>query len=202
MPGPLFWRVSEPALGDGSVRRDGGPPLIEIDYSFMRTGETNDVLSTVLLAYTTRTSYGFAAKCDKKGPSDHYALNSLLRWLNEQGLGTGVTRLRSDSEVSIRAVATAIAASRRPGETMVEVSPVHSSSSLGAVERWSQSVAGLVRTLLIDAGRRLKCKFMAKDALFAWAVRHAAFLHNRFQALQRGPTPFEQVQRQIGRAHV
>ena len=160
----------------------------------MRTGEPDDVLSKVLLAYTKRKSYGFAMKCDKKGPGEHHALNSLLRWLNEQGLGTGVIRLRSDSEVSIRAVATAIAASRRPGETMVEVSPVHSSSSLGAVERWSQSVAGLVRMLPIDAGRRLKRKCMAKDALFAWAVRHAALLHNRFQSLRRGPIPFEQVQ--------
>ena len=55
-------------------------------------------------------------------------------------------------------------------------------------------MAGLVRTLLIDAGGRLERKCMAKDAFFAWAVGHAAFLHNRFQSLQRGPTPFEQVQ--------
>eukprot|EP00972_Heterocapsa_arctica_P071206 10518344-Heterocapsa_arctica.AAC.1 len=61
---------------------------------------------------------------------------------------------------------------------MVEVSPVNSSRSLGAVERWSQTLAGLVRTILIDAGRRLGAKFRSRDALFAWAVRHAAFVHN------------------------
>eukprot|EP00972_Heterocapsa_arctica_P018368 2713535-Heterocapsa_arctica.AAC.1 len=58
---------------------------------------------------------------------------------------------------------------------MLEISLVNSSSSLGAVERWSQTVAGLVRTLLIDAGRRLRTKFKAKDALFAWAVLQAEY---------------------------
>eukprot|EP00972_Heterocapsa_arctica_P014371 2114061-Heterocapsa_arctica.AAC.1 len=76
----------------------------------------------------------------------------------------GPIRLRSDSETSIRAVAAALAASRDQGETMVEVSPVNSSSSLGAVERRSQTLAGLVRTLLIDSGRRLGAKLRSRDA--------------------------------------
>ena len=54
-------------------------------------------------------------------------------------MATGPTRLRSDSELSVRAVATAVAALRPQGETMVEVTPVGSSSSLGAVERWSET---------------------------------------------------------------
>ena len=72
-------------------------------------------------------------KVNKKGPTDRYAITNFLKWLSEQGLATGVIRLRSDSETSIRAVAAAIAAFRIPGETMLEVSPVHSSSSLGAL---------------------------------------------------------------------
>ena len=153
------------------VRGDDGPPVIELDYSFMRTSEPEDTLATVLLGYTKRSSYGFAMKVDKKGPTDRYAITNSLKWLGGHGLATGVIRLRSDSETSIRAVAAAIAAFRTPGETMLEVSSVHSSSSLGAVERWPQSPAGLVRTMVIDAGRRLGQKFKAKDALFAWAVR-------------------------------
>ena len=40
--------------------------------------------------------------------------------------------------------------------------------------------------MVIDAGRRLGQKFKAKDALFAWAVRHAAFVHNRYTRPSRG----------------
>eukprot|EP00972_Heterocapsa_arctica_P003674 548567-Heterocapsa_arctica.AAC.1 len=81
----------------------------------MRTAEPEDTLSTVLLGYTKRKSYGFAMKVDKKGPTDRHAVNSFIKWLGEQGLSTGVIRLRSDSETSIKAVAAAVAASRGPG---------------------------------------------------------------------------------------
>ena len=74
-------------------------------------------------------------------------------------------------------MAAAVAALRPQGETMVEVTPVGSSSSLGAVERWSETLAGLTRTLLLDAGGCLEKKLLATSALFPWAIRHAAFLH-------------------------
>eukprot|EP00972_Heterocapsa_arctica_P103832 15302698-Heterocapsa_arctica.AAC.1 len=80
-------------------------------------------------------------KVYKKGSTDRHAVSNFLLWLNELGLMQGQIRLRSDSETSIRAVAAALAASRDQGETMVEVSPVNSSSSRGAVERWSQTLA-------------------------------------------------------------
>ena len=48
--------------------------------------------------------------------------------LKEQGLAEGIIRLRTDPEVSIRAVAAAVAAMRPQGETLVEVSPVGSST--------------------------------------------------------------------------
>eukprot|EP00972_Heterocapsa_arctica_P031918 4701856-Heterocapsa_arctica.AAC.1 len=59
-------------------------------------------------------------KVDHKGPTDRHAVSNFLLWLSEQGLQKGPIRLRSDSETSIRAVASAIAASRDQGETMVE----------------------------------------------------------------------------------
>ena len=177
-----------------------GPPVVEIDYSFMKTAEPEDRLATVLLAIRKPCGYGFACVVRQKGRGDPGAVNSLLRWLHECGLGAGVIRLRSDSEVSIRAVANAVAALRTQGETMVEVTPVGSSSSLGAVERWSETLAGLTRTLLLDAGGRLGKKLMATSALFPWAVRHAAFVHNRYQVRMQGATAFEQVHRRVYRS--
>ena len=170
-----------------------GPPVIEVDYSFMRTSEPNDKLATVLIAYNKQRHYGFGCVA-QKWPMDQYAINSLVRWLKEHGLASGMIRLRTDSEVSIRAVAAAVAAMRPQGGTLVEVSPVNSSSSLGGVERWSQTLTGHVRALVLDAGRRLGRKLTAVSALYPWAVRHANFLHNRLQPQQHGATPFEQIQ--------
>eukprot|EP00972_Heterocapsa_arctica_P041007 6043989-Heterocapsa_arctica.AAC.1 len=39
-----------------------GPPVVELDYSFLKTAEPDDVLSTVLLGYLKRKGYGYAAK--------------------------------------------------------------------------------------------------------------------------------------------
>ena len=107
----------------------------------------------------------------EKGRGDIGAISALLKWLGERGLSTGPIRLRSDSELSIRAVATVVAALRPQGETMVEVTAVISSSSLGAMERWSETLAGLTRTLLLDAGCRLGKKLLATSIL---PVGHAA----------------------------
>eukprot|EP00972_Heterocapsa_arctica_P064028 9447865-Heterocapsa_arctica.AAC.1 len=177
-----------------------GPPIVELDYSFLRTAEPDNVLSTVLLGYLKRKGYGFAMKVGCKGPTDRNAVSSVLLWLTELGLQKGPIRLRTDSEASIRAVAASVAASRDQGDTILEVSPVHSSSSLGAVERWSQTLAGLVRTLLLDLGRRLGMKIRSRDALFPWAVRHAAYVHNRYQPMAHGPIPFGQLQHRAYRS--
>ena len=116
-----------------------------------------------------------------------------MKWLNEAGLATGMLRLRTDAEPAIRSVAAVLMQRRRPGDTILEVTPVASSSSLGAAERWAQELAGLVRTLILDAERRWGARIRANSPLFAWAVRHAAFLYNRFQVRSTGTTPFEQV---------
>ena len=93
----------------------------------------------------------------------------------------------------IRADATKLASLRRQEETLTEVSPAGSSNALGAVERWAESIAGLVRTIVLEAGKRLGHKIHASDPRFAWAVRHAAFLHNRFQVHATGTTGLEQI---------
>ena len=54
-------------------------------------------------------------------------------------------------------------------------------------------MAGHVRALMLDAGRRLGRELAAASALYPWAVRHASFLHNRLQPQQHGATPFEQM---------
>ena len=85
---PYAWWCGTCVEGQGrgdahrKVRGDGGPPFIELDYSFMRTSEPEDTMATVLLGYTKRSSYGFAMKVDKKGPTDRYAVTNFFKWLS------------------------------------------------------------------------------------------------------------------------
>eukprot|EP00972_Heterocapsa_arctica_P080656 11886907-Heterocapsa_arctica.AAC.1 len=65
------------------VRRLEGPPIVEIDYSFMRTADPEDRLATVLLALRKQKGYGFAVVAKCKGSTDTFAVAALVKWLGE-----------------------------------------------------------------------------------------------------------------------
>eukprot|EP00972_Heterocapsa_arctica_P051763 7614880-Heterocapsa_arctica.AAC.1 len=71
----------------------------------------------------------------------------VVAWLKEIGL-TSQIRIMTDFEQSIRALMAQVA-QRRGGRdlTISEVSPIKTSSSLGAAERYARTLAGIVRTL-------------------------------------------------------
>ena len=55
-----------------------------------------------------------------------------------------------------------------------------------------QTMAGQVRALCIAVEEKWKIKVMAGAPIFRWIVRHAAWIHNRFQQVH-GCTPFAAV---------
>ena len=112
-------------------------PVVEIDYGFLATATNGDALVPMLIAAQKRRGYASAAACRTKGRSDQEAIQGLCRFFTEAGLN-GTVRLRSDSEPAIQAVAQEIAVRRTPAVTIVETTPVGSSSSLGAGERMIQ----------------------------------------------------------------
>ena len=59
-----------------------------------------------------------------------------------------------------------------------------------------QSIAGQVRALCIAVEEKWKIKVTAGAPIFRWIVRHAAWIHNRFQQVH-GCTPFAAVQGHI-----
>eukprot|EP00972_Heterocapsa_arctica_P077910 11491913-Heterocapsa_arctica.AAC.1 len=66
-------------------------------------------------------------------------------------------RLRSDAEPSVKALARQLAARSRARDSrtvVVESSPTKSSGSLGGVERYAQTVTGLLRTHIVEVQRR------------------------------------------------
>ena len=176
-----------------------GPPLVQLDYTFLRTGAPEDKLATLLVAVhpgdpvARKPTYGLARVVQAKGRGDARALGALHAWFEEAAL-TGAMRLRTDSEPSIKAIAQAAALRRAPAETHLETTLVGSSDSLGACERFAQTVAGLARTWLA-VERDLGITVLAVSPIFGWLVRHVVFLYNMFQphgAL--GETAYGQLQ--------
>ena len=64
-----------------------GPPLVEVDYSFLKTGLPDDVIKAILLALLRPEAYSFASVVTAKGREDQVVIAALLRWLQEAGIG-------------------------------------------------------------------------------------------------------------------
>eukprot|EP00972_Heterocapsa_arctica_P115221 16446627-Heterocapsa_arctica.AAC.1 len=108
-----------PACVQGRGRDDGhrqvslrGLPLVQWDYSFLRSADPEDRLVPILLGYVMGTGYGYAGAALGKGVTANKELvRDAMSFLSEIGL-TGDLRLRSDGEPAIVAVLKAIAAAR------------------------------------------------------------------------------------------
>ncbi|CAE8700382.1 unnamed protein product, partial [Polarella glacialis] len=171
-----------------------GVPLIELDYSFWRTEAAEDVIQVVLMGVRTDSGSGFAALCQAKGRADATVLRELQAWLGYFGL-TGALQVRTDVEPAIGYVARQMA-SRRQARTVVETTPVNSSSSIGACDRRAQAVAAQVRTLRASLQSRYGITVKATDPVFGWTVRYGNYLLDRFQVHRRhGQTPYAHLYR-------
>ena len=168
-------------------------PVVEMDYTYMKTRD-DDAVQPVLVAVEKKTGFGVAVHCVQKGPQDVFAIRAVLQFFLEADL-TSALRLRTDQEPSVQALAQAVAP-RRTGMTVVELTPVRSSSSLGSAERFIQSVAGLVRTLKLALQRKFGRAILADSCWFPLLVRHAAWLLNRYQVRQvTHQTAFQMIQK-------
>ena len=175
--------------GGGGDRE--GVPVVELDYAYLAVAGSR-ALSTVRVAAEKDSGYAMARVVQVKGRGDAMAVQAVLRFLLEAGIA-GPVRLRSDQEASICAFCQEVAAKRAPISTIVESTPVGSSSSLGCGERMIGAIVAQVRALRIEAETRWNTKFSASSPIIPWAVMHAAWLHNRFQPVH-GMTPFEKIQ--------
>ena len=169
------------------------PTVVQIDYGYI--GSLADRRpSPILIAMTSRLAAGFACVARRKGRSDPYPVSAFLHWLDEIGLHSSI-RLRSDGEPSLIAVCREIAVRRAGGpdaRTLLETTPVGSHGSNGAVDQWALTLAGQCRTLKLQVERDWRVQVANASEIFPWLVRHAAWLHLRYQA-QRGETGFHRI---------
>jgi hypothetical protein len=167
-------------------------PLVQLDYGFFRTGDEDDQIMTVLVGYCLDTSYSLVMPVVRKG-RDAAVSRGITQWLGEAGLGGQAITLMSDSENSIKAVLEDVQANREDGRTILRFSVPGHSQAQGGVERFIQTLGGLVRTQRVSFEERSGMKLMATHPVMAWLARHCGWLHNRFHVRPDGQTPFQAV---------
>ena len=93
------------------------------------------------------------------------------------------------------ALAQQVAFLRGSAVTLLEVVPRGSKGSIGAVDRFSQEAVGLARSLLATVKDIYGIELDGTSAIVPWAIRHSAWLLNRFQphAKQAGHTSFHAI---------
>ena len=164
--------------------------LVLFDYGFVKT-EIDITPLPLLVGEHANSGSGLALLCEKKGPQEIHAILEIEDWLNELGL-IGLLRARTDSEPSIMAVIRQVAA-RRIGRTMLETTPVQSSSSLGAAERRIRTIVSQIRTLRSAVQELYGVQIAVAHPIFGWLVRHASFIMDRFLKHKGGKTSYEIV---------
>ena len=161
-----------------------------------------------LIRLTTRTSFGLtlvgaeattgwaiAVPVLQKGAGALRRVVEQLVRCTLQVAPTGAIILQGDPEASIKQIVNAVAACRsKLGlETQTRFVPRGSHQSNGLVEKMVQTVRNNGKTLRAYLEDRCRCKIEGHHHVFAWTLRHAAFLLNRFGRPVRGIPPFEVI---------
>ena len=186
-------------------RVDAIQPLIALDYFFLggdrRKGKDKATDSTPVGLAAIDTSNGalWGSMVIGKGAAfGTYPALALTSWLRE--LGHIHITLQTDGEPAIQSLVDLIRerlASGNAGVVIdrvaVQTSPVDSHASNGAVERSIQTLRGLARTYIAGLERRCGQELPANSVWWCWAMRHAAWLYNRFhrKRSQGNLTPYE-----------
>ena len=165
--------------------------LLEFDYCFVVSSLEGDHTQTYLLGVHVQSGSGFARLILSKGPTDITVVPALIAWLESIGLTTEIT-CRTDGEPSLVALVREFAQQRR-AKTILETTPVRSSSSIGVLDQLAQKMTAQVRALRLDLQKRFSIWLPVTHLSFGWLLRHCCFLLDRYQPSRsrNNKTPFE-----------
>ena len=174
----------------------GEVAVVQVDYQFWsakgteQESETGKAGTSITVADTT-TGALWSSMVIKKGRWK-YAEASIAKWISS--LGHPKVVLQGDSENSLLALLAGVAAKATPGlVSKPRASPPYSKASNGQAERGNQLIAARVRTMLDVIRVRANLEITAASYVFAWAVRHAAWVYTRLAQRRDGKTPYENV---------
>jgi hypothetical protein len=183
------------------VHVPGAAPAIHIDYCFLRGAmareeeeddeeEKETKTLTVLCACDRESGMTMATVVPRKGVTGSYPAKRLYMFIKELGFDSSEVTLilRSDQEPAIQALVDDLRLLRTSGRTLVEMSPVGSSQSNGAIERHIQSIEGLSRTLKLSLEKRWGVHINHTHPCIPWLLEHASLVLNRCQMGHDGKT--------------
>ena len=164
---------------------DSLQPVIQFDYYYL-TDEREKHQQTCVVGVCTSTGALWTTQVVTKGAElSAYTVASAASWLRE--LGRLKLTLQTDGEPALVKFAESLSsrlASEEddPGVTRAacQVSPKGSHQSNGAAERALQTLRGLARVYLRVIAERRGKPIELDDAWWSWALRHAAWVYNRF----------------------
>eukprot|EP00971_Amphidinium_carterae_P037490 737254-Amphidinium_carterae.1 len=100
--------------------------------------------------------------------------------------------LHGDGEPAIRSLFTQVQ-KRRAQPTETRYTPKFSGQSIGRLAALQGLLQGQARALKMDVEERSQTLLKVRHPLYAWCVRHAAWVMNRFRIMADGCTPFQHL---------
>ena len=164
--------------------------IVSIDYAFKVAEEVEEETAPILIAYDHKTQAIWAIEVDHKGVDAGIGAAWLVERLQVAGYGGTKITIRSDQEVSIKALKMTIATMREAETALIE-SPVRESKSNGNVERAVRNWRDQYRTMRHYVEHRMKTKIANGSPLSTWLVAWAADVINKFRVRDNGRTAFE-----------
>lgn len=151
----------------------------------------------VLVGIDKSKGYGMAVLAPSKG-RDRKVVRAVVSYLQEAG-HTTTLRLRTDSEPAIRSLAQEVS-SQRTASTVLEVTPVGSSSSLGAGENYIRRMMQVLRSIV----QEFEDRWSKKIPMLAleYGITHSAWLMNRYQIHRQEATPNQALQKNAYRGNL
>ncbi len=170
---------------------EGAPPtkpLLQADFFYMnRRAERERAVGITLVCVTTGATAGCGLPAKSKGI---FVVEFLAAAIAEWGYLDLV--LRTDNESSIVAIARAVKEHRKPHQTLLETIPKHSHASLGHAEECNRALEEGTRCIVVNLENHGKI-VVSTDILFAWMIRHAAWLRHRFAVHATGRTSYREL---------
>ena len=166
-----------------------GTPLVVMDFgNFDCEGPSEEGVSDTLVLADEDTGYPYAITSPDKKATVYLetCVNKFLTLLRHDSI-----RLRTDGEPTIVALANKIAKAREPKVTVLEVTPRYSSQSNGKAERTIQTVRRQAITIKLDVEARYRTKVL--PSMWAWLIRHSAWLIARFHVKTNKRTCFHEL---------
>ena len=148
--------------------------VIQTDYCFMKTRPQDDHITT--LVGVDDSCGRFVAICvERKDARDVLGVKALAAFT--RSLGQPRMEIQSVCEHSIVELVR---------QTCDELPPTASKGSNGRVEQANKAVEGMTRTIMQCLATRYDVEVPTGNPVVQWAIRHAAWLLERFQPVEDG----------------